>query len=145
MIDHLTGIRAALDRLIDRHVADHRRLQRLADQLKTMPCCGRILAFTLIADMPGLGTLNRPRRSRTRRQGQRPAHQPTRHQGRPRPRRVLYMAVGGATHASRNPVKSRYQTLVARGKPAKLALAAVMRHMIVTLNAMTRDNKPWKP
>jgi len=44
-----------------------------------------------------------------------------------------------------NPVlKEFYQRLVARGKPKKLALVAVMRKLIVTLNAMLKTNSMWR-
>ena len=65
--------------------------------------------------------------------------------GRGQIRRVLYMAAVSATHAADNPFKARYLALIARGKPKKLAIVAIMRAMIVTLNAMKRDNKPWNP
>lgn len=64
-------------------------------------------------------------------------------QGRSSVRHTLYMA---ALSASRfNPIfKQFYDQLVARGKPGKVALVAVMRKMLVTLNAMVRDNRAWK-
>ncbi|HEX9461115.1 MAG TPA: IS110 family transposase, partial [Alphaproteobacteria bacterium] len=34
--------------------------------------------------------------------------------------------------------------LVAAGKAAKVATVALMRKMLVTLNAMVRDHQPWK-
>jgi len=42
-------------------------------------------------------------------------------------------------------LKQFYERLVARGKPKKLALAAVMRKLIVTLNAMLKTNSLWRP
>jgi hypothetical protein len=36
-------------------------------------------------------------------------------------------------------------TLVAAGKKSKVIIVAVMRKMIVTLNAMLRDNTEWHP
>lgn len=30
-------------------------------------------------------------------------------------------------------------------RPGKVALTAVMRKILVTLNAIARDGKPWKP
>jgi transposase len=45
-----------------------------------------------------------------------------------------------------NPLyRQLHQRLRGCGKPAKLALVAVMRHMLVALNAMLRDNRPWRP
>ena len=43
-----------------------------------------------------------------------------------------------------NPVfKQFYERLVARGKPEKLALAAVMRKLLLTLNAIIKTDTPW--
>jgi transposase len=36
------------------------------------------------------------------------------------------------------------QRLKANGKPHKLAIVAVMRKLITILNALLRDNAPWK-
>ena len=42
-------------------------------------------------------------------------------------------------------MKARYAPLVvARGKPPKLALAALMRTMLVTLNAMLKARAAWQ-
>ena len=54
--------------------------------------------------------------------------------GRGQLRRVLYMATIRAIRAADTPFKARYQALVARGKPTKPAIVAVMRAMIVPLN-----------
>lgn len=53
-------------------------------------------------------------------------------------RNVLYMA---AVAASRwNPIlRNFYQRLIAKGKPAKLALTAVMRKLIVLLNRLAAN------
>lgn len=58
--------------------------------------------------------------------------------GRAKVRRALYMA---ALNASRHDpdLASFYQRLRAKGKPAKVALVAVMRKMLVILNARMRD------
>ena len=52
------------------------------------------------------------------------------------------MATVSAIRAKDNPFEARYQAIIASGKPKMLAIVAVMRTMIVTLNAMVRDNKP---
>ena len=59
-------------------------------------------------------------------------------------RNVLYMA---ALSASRyNPLlKAFSQRLAAAGKKSKVVIVAVMRKMIVTLNAMLRENTVWRP
>ena len=45
-----------------------------------------------------------------------------------------------------NPVmKAFYQTLVHENRrPGKVALTAVMRKMLVTLNAIAREQQPWR-
>ena len=45
----------------------------------------------------------------------------------------------------RNLSSSDFRRLRENGKLAKVAIVAVMRKLITTLNAMVRDNKPWSP
>jgi transposase len=53
------------------------------------------------------------------------------------------MAALSAVRAAKRPFANFYERLKAAGKPQKLAITAVMRKMIVTLNAMLRDNTAW--
>jgi transposase len=63
--------------------------------------------------------------------------------GRPAVRTVLYMAA--LTAARWNPVlRDFYRRLRTAGKPAKLALTAVARKLLVLLNAILRDARPWR-
>lgn len=110
---------------------------------------GPVLCSTLIGELPELGKLNRKeiaalvgvaplnRDSGTLR-GKRSTWG-----GRASVRRALYMS---ALVASRhNPViRGFYQRLRAAGKPAKTALTACMRKLLVILNAMVRDGAPWR-
>ena len=41
------------------------------------------------------------------------------------------------------PVRALYQRLIQAGRPAKLALTACMRKLLVILNAMVRDGRHW--
>lgn len=62
--------------------------------------------------------------------------------GRKAIRDILYMAAVSA--AMHNPaLREVYTRLRAKGKPAKVALVAVMRKLIVMLNTMLRHNEPW--
>ena len=119
------------------------------DLLTSVPGVGDKLARTLIADLPELGQLNRKqiaalvgvapinRDSGTLR-GKR-----TTWAGRAKVRPTLYMAALVAAH--HNPVlKAFYQHLLAAGKAKKLAITAVMRKLLVILNAMLRDQRPWQ-
>lgn len=63
--------------------------------------------------------------------------------GRADVRKVLYMAA--LTAVRYNPaLKAFYERLRAKGKPAKVALIAVVRKLLTILNAMVRDGKPWQ-
>ena len=125
-------------------------LWRVQDQLlQSVPGVGPPLARTLIVLLPELGQLDRhhiaalvgvaplARDSGTLR-GRR-----TCWGGRPAVRTVLYMAA--LTAARWNPtLRSFYQRLRAAGKPAKVALTAVARKLLVLLNAILRDARPWR-
>jgi transposase len=62
--------------------------------------------------------------------------------GRKRVRDALYMAALNAVRRD-SPFRSFYQKLRTAGKPAKLALIAVARKLLTTLNAMLRDRKTY--
>ena len=118
------------------------------DLLRSVPGIGPQTARRLIADMPELGRLSRREvaalvglapfaqesgtwRGRRRCSG-----------GRRAIRAVLYMASVAATRC--NPViRAHYTRQRAAGKPAKLALAACMRHLITILNAMAKTQQRW--
>lgn len=63
--------------------------------------------------------------------------------GRPMIRRVLYMA-GWSVVRYQEDFKQRYESLRQRGKPAKVALIACMRVLLIRLNAMLRDGTSWQ-
>lgn len=63
--------------------------------------------------------------------------------GRRAVRAVLYMAARAAAR-SKSPLGQFYRRLIAAGKLRKVATVALMRKMLVTLNAMVRDNEQWK-
>ena len=63
--------------------------------------------------------------------------------GRFQVRKLLYMAALSAIRF--NPrLRAYYEHLKAQGKPSKVALTAVMRKIIITLNAMLREHSDWK-
>ena len=59
-------------------------------------------------------------------------------------RRVLYLAAQSAArhHAG---LREFYRGLRARGKPGKVALTAVMRKLVMQLNAIAVRGTPWAP
>lgn len=118
--------------------------------LLSTPGVGKVTAFTLLAELPELGTLNRQKISALvgvapfnndsgKRKGRRRVFG-----GRASVRGVLYMAALSASKS--NPkIKPFYERLVAAGKPKKVALTACMRKLLVILNTMIRDGNPWQP
>ena len=57
-------------------------------------------------------------------------------------RQALYMPALVATRFNAD-MKTKYQALVAAGKPAKVAITAVMRKLIILANTLLRANRPW--
>lgn len=124
-------------------------LWRVQDELlQSVPGVGPTLASTLLGYVPELGHLDRRQiaaligvaplaRDSGTLHGRR-----TCWGGRAPVRQVLHMA---ALVAARwNPIlRAFYQRLRAAGKPAKLALTAVARKLLVLLNAILRDQRPW--
>ncbi len=40
-------------------------------------------------------------------------------------------------------LKAKYQSLIAAGMPAKVAITAIMRKLIVLANALLKDHRKW--
>jgi len=111
---------------------------------------GPVVARTLLAELPELGTLDRQQVAALA--GVAPLNQDSgQHRG---PRRIwggrapvrtaLYMAAVSAIRC--NPtIRALYTRLRATGKPAKVALVAGMRKLLTIANAMLRDATPWTP
>lgn len=139
---------AGIDRLIDELVRQS-PIWRVNEQLLTsVPGIGPTTARQILGHLPELGHLTRRQVAALAglapyaRQSGKWRGRSTIGGGRAHVRAALYMA---ALSASRNnPVLHPfYQHLRAQGKPPKLALTACMRRMLVILNAIIRDQKPW--
>jgi transposase len=117
----------------------------MAKLLQSVSGIGRVVAATLIAELPELGRLNR--RQICALVGVAPyAHDSATSHGRRHiaggrfeVRRTLYMATLTATRYNAA-IRAFYERLVAAGKLKKVALIACMRKLITHLNAMTRDH-----
>jgi len=57
-------------------------------------------------------------------------------------RRAIYMPALAAVRFNRD-LKTKFDQLIADGKPAKVALVAIMRKLVVLANALLRDQRPW--
>lgn len=117
--------------------------------LKSVPGIGDQIARTLIAELPELGTLDRRQIAAlvglapwTRQSGQWRGKSFI-GGGRACVRTALYM--GALVAARHNPsLKTFRDRLVAHGKPKLVAIIAVARKLITILNALVRDNQPWR-
>ena len=150
---HLALLQAELSELegdIDDAIRKSPAWQADADLLVSVPGVGKVTLRTLIAELPELGHLNR--RKIAALVGVAPINRdsgtlrgrPTIAGGRPAVRTALYMAALVASRA--NPVIAAYYAkLRAAGKTGKQALVACMRRLVVILNAILRDRKPWQP
>jgi transposase len=139
-----------IDHDIDSSIRGTPAWREAENLLTSVPAVGAKIARTLIAELPELGTLDRHqaaslvgvapfnRDSGTFR-GRR-----TISGGRPVVRAVLFMAVLVAIRRNL-PLAQTYHRLRAAGKPAKVAIVACMRKLIILLNAILRDKKPWQP
>jgi transposase len=123
-------------------------LNALNNLLQSVPGVGFVVASTLISSLPELGSASRGSISSL--VGVAPlnhdsgSHKGVRYirAGRGNVRSVLYMGVLSAIR--HNPVlRVTYQRLVQAGKAKMVAVVACMRKLVVILNAIVRDRKPW--
>lgn len=147
---HLRQLLKDLDREIHDSIRRTPLWHENSEILQSFTGVGPKVSASLIADMPELGTLTRGKASAlaglapmNRDSGQFRGKRMIQG-GRPAVRQALYMA---ALVASRhNPViRAFYQRLRLAGKPAKVALTACMRKLLVILNAMLKNRTIWNP
>ena len=137
-----------IEESLDQHVKQHSEWAENKRLILSAPGAGNTLAYTLLADLPELGSMTNKQvaalvgvapinrdsgkaRGKRRIQG-----------GRANVRTVLYMATLSATQC--NPIiRAFYHHLLAQGKHKKVALTACMRKFITMLNAMVRDQVTW--
>lgn len=148
---HIASLRkalAALEAEIAAHIKANDALARKARLMRSLKGVGPATAATLLARMPELGTFrkgevaclaglapinNESGKSRA------PRHIAA---GRSTIRAALYMAALVAVR--HNAVMARFAaSLRQNGKPFKVVITAVMRKLIVTLNAILRSGQPW--
>jgi transposase len=138
---------AAIDRNLASLIGQHDDWQELERRLRTVPGVGPVLARTLIALLPELGTLSR--RSVACLAGVAPFDDESgkrtgeRHikGGRAAVREVLYMAALAAMR--HNPKIAAFAKRLS-GKKPKVVIVACMRKLLVSLNAMLRDGTDWQ-
>ena len=139
----------SLDGDIDQSVRGSPIWREKEDLLVSVPGIGPTIARTLIAELPELGSLDRRKIAAlvglapwTRQSGQWRGKSFI-GGGRSAVRATLFL--GAMVAARHNPeLKVFRDKLVAAGKPKIVALIAVARKLLVMLNAIIRDAKPWR-
>ena len=148
-IDYLRKQIKQADHDLDREVRNSALWEKY-ELLRSVPGVGPVLSIALLSDLPELGRLNRGEIAALA--GVAPfncdsgtVHGQRKIQGgRKRLRRVLYSATVASVRC--NPVlRPFYQRLRATGKPAKVALVAAMRRLLLILNAMLKSKTIWRP
>ena len=147
VIEYLEGRRERLEVALHEAVQKSEKLQATYTVLTSTPGVGPVMALTLLAELPELGSLSRQKVANL--VGVAPLNwdsgKSRGHRGiwggRAEVRQVLYMSAVSAVRW--NPtLKAVFDRLIQKGKPTKVALVACMRKLLVYLNAMVRDQAP---
>jgi transposase len=140
----IATVEAAILQIVDESLADRFAI------LISIPGVSNITAFALLIAMPELGSLEAGQAANLAglapiaRQSGRWTGRSFIRGGRADVRQALYMP---ALVAARfNPdMKAKYAHLIETGKPAKVALTAIMRKLVVLANALLKANRTWTP
>src|SRR5215208_3404187 len=138
-----------LEEQIEQFLNEQKAWQEQRELLSSAPGVGKVTTATLLADLPELGKMDRKKIAAlvgvapmNYDSGRKRGYRKTKG-GRSDVRSVLYMSTLVATRY--NPViQSQYQQLLKRGKLKKVALTACMRKFLTILNAMVRDQQPFR-
>jgi transposase len=117
------------------------------DILVSIPGIGAATAFAMLIEMPEIGTMENPQAASLA--GLAPM---ARDSGNWRGKRSIRAARAGFRQAVYMPalvatrfnpeLKAKYQAMIAAGKPAKVAITAIMRKLVVLANALLKAGRP---
>ena len=137
-----------IDAEIRQRLEAEETLERRAEILTSIPGISDITAVGLIVHMPELGTVIGADAASLA--GLAPVTRESGYWrgrgfiqgGRHRLRRLLYMPALVAVQYNPD-LKRKYEALVAKGKPPKVALTAVMRKLFVLANTLVQQDRIW--
>src|SRR5687767_1818019 len=138
-----------LDEQIQHFLQQQQTWHGQTEILASAPGVGIVTTATLLAELPELGKMDRKKIAAlvgvapmNYDSGKKRGYRKTKG-GRTNVRSVLYMSTLVATRY--NPlIRTHYQHLLKRGKEKKVALTACMRKFLTILNAMLRDQQPFR-
>jgi transposase len=150
---HITWLAAEIRIISDAMtelIASSPALQQARGVLESAPGVGAVTAITLLAQMPELG--HRPAKAVAALAGLAPLNNDSGQRrgkrsikgGRRRVRRALYMAALAAIRGVPR-FNEAYKAIAARSGSAKVAIIAIARKLLIALNAMLRQNVPFRP
>lgn len=147
-IKALTRLKARLAADILARIKAEPDLKARYDLLLSLPGVGPIVAISLVVRMPELGAMKRGQPASLL--GSAPFDRDSGQWngkrfisgGRGRPRRMMYLAALQARRCSPT-FKAFSDRLLARGKPAKVIIVAVMRKLIEAANLVLQRGQPW--
>ncbi len=149
MIALLTEERARVEALLQAELLASAERAAGASLLQTIPGIGPAISMTLLADLPELGRLDRKAIASLAGLAPHPNQSGTRtgkahiSGGRPCVRAALYMAAVSATRTDKG-FKREYLAMRQAGKPAKVALIAIARKIVVAANGMLKSRQKWQ-
>lgn len=139
---------AELDAEIARHIADDQPTARKREILCSVPGLGPIVAALILTFLPEIGTLDRKQAGsiaglvpHSRESGQWKGKSFI-SGGRKALRDALYMPALVAMRFNPD-LKAKYAQLRDAGKPAKVAIVAIMRKLLETANALVKADRLW--
>ena len=137
-----------VERLYKESLRSEKSLSERAELYRSVPGVGELTAATLTAYLPELGRCSSKALVSlcglapwARDSGSQRGYRATRG-GRSVVRNALYMSALSSVRREGS-LRQFYQRLRARGKPGKVALVALMRKMLLQLNAVARRGTPW--
>lgn len=147
-IKYLTTAVVRIESKLDQLIESTPQWKQTMKVLLSVKGVGKVLAYTLISELPELGQLNRKEIAAlvgvapmNRESGAYKGKRKIRG-GRYKIRTVLFMAMMSAIQS--NPkFKAIYTRLVKAGKPKKVALIACMRRMMTILNTLVKNGTVW--
>lgn len=140
----------SIEKLIRQSIDKNQEWKSKYDIIMSIPGAGNVLSITMLAYLPELGSIDSRRISSLIGLAPVPKESGSMHRrrrirfGRMHIRNVLYMATITATR-NNSILRDFYNRLTNAGKPPLVARTAVMRKLLVIINAMIRDGSIWNP
>lgn len=130
-------------------IEQHPELEKSIELLKSIPGIGELTAATMLTAVPELGQIEDKKLAAL--VGVAPInHDSGKHKGKRQIkggraviRKTLYMATIAGIRFN-TVLKQNYQKLRSRGKPAKVAIVATMRKLLMIINSVFKRKTPWE-